>query len=31
MYFAVLGDIRVALSAKKVFVIAKKFLAPLFG
>jgi hypothetical protein len=31
MYFTVLGDIRAALSAKEVFVIAKKFFASLFG
>ena len=31
MYFTVLGDIRAALAAKEVFVIAKKFLASLFG
>jgi hypothetical protein len=31
MYFAVLGDMRVALSAKEVFVIAKEFFASLFG
>jgi hypothetical protein len=31
MYFPVLGDMRAALSAKEVFVIAKKFLASLFG
>ena len=31
MYFTVLGDIRAALAAKEVFVIAKKFFAPLFG
>jgi hypothetical protein len=31
MYFTVLGDMRAALSAKEVFVIAKKFFASLFG
>jgi hypothetical protein len=31
MYFTVLGDIRAALSAMEVFVIAKKFFASLFG
>jgi hypothetical protein len=31
MYFTVLGDMRAALSAKEVFVIAKKFFTSLFG
>jgi hypothetical protein len=31
MYFAVLGDIKAALSAKKVFVIAEKFFTSLSG
>jgi hypothetical protein len=31
MYFTVLGDMRAALSAKEVFVIAKKLFAPLLG
>jgi hypothetical protein len=31
MYFTVLGDMTAALSAKKVFVIAEKFFASLFG
>jgi hypothetical protein len=31
MYFTVLRDMRAALSAKEVFVIAKKFFASLFG
>ena len=31
MYFTVLGDIRAALSAEEVFVIAKEFFASLFG
>jgi hypothetical protein len=31
MYFTVLGDMRAALSAKEVFVIAKKFFASPFG
>ena len=31
MYFAVLADIKAALSAEKVFVIAEKFFASLSG